>query len=55
MIEHRVIERAVEILAVERKRLLSGGELDPVFIDKIVDFVRTYADQCHHGKEEDIL
>lgn len=55
MIEHRTIERAIEILAVERKRLEAGGELDPVFIDKIVDFIRTYADRCHHGKEEDIL
>lgn len=55
MIEHRTIERAIEILAVEKKRLEAGGELDPVFIDKIVDFIRTYADRCHHGKEEDIL
>ena len=55
MIEHRTIERAIEILSVERKRLEAGGELDTVFIDKIVDFIRTYADRCHHGKEEDIL
>ena len=55
MIEHRTIERAIEILAVEKQRLEAGGELDPVFIDKMVDFIRTYADRCHHGKEEDIL
>jgi hemerythrin-like domain-containing protein len=55
MIEHRTIERAIEILGVERQRLQAGGELDPVFIDNIVDFIRTYADRCHHGKEEDIL
>ncbi len=29
--------------------------VDPVFIDTAVDFIRTYADRCHHGKEEDIL
>lgn len=55
MIEHRLIERAIEILAVEKKRLELGGEIDPILIDKIVDFIRTYADRCHHGKEEDIL
>ena len=55
MIEHRLIERAIEILAVEKKRLEAGGELDPVFIDNMVDFIRTYADRTHHGKEEDIL
>ncbi len=26
-----------------------------VFIDMAVDFIRTYADRTHHGKEEDIL
>jgi hemerythrin-like domain-containing protein len=55
MIEHRLIERAIEILTVERDRLKAGGTLDPVFIDKMVDFIRTYADRTHHGKEEDIL
>ena len=29
--------------------------VDPVFIDTAVDFMRTYADRCHHGKEEDLL
>ena len=29
--------------------------VDPVFIDTAVDFIHTYADRCHHGKEEDIL
>jgi hemerythrin-like domain-containing protein len=55
MIEHRLIERAIEILGIEKKRLEAGGELDPLFIDKIVDFIKTYADRTHHGKEEDIL
>lgn len=31
------------------------NEIDPVFIDSAVDFIRTYADRTHHGKEEDIL
>ena len=33
----------------------SAQEVDPVFVDKAVDFIRTYADRTHHGKEEDIL
>jgi len=28
---------------------------DPLFVDTAVDFIRTYADRTHHGKEEDIL
>jgi hemerythrin-like domain-containing protein len=28
---------------------------DVRLIDAVVDFIRAYADRCHHGKEEDIL
>ena len=31
------------------------GKVNPEFVDVTVDFVRTYADNCHHGKEEKIL
>lgn len=37
------------------ERVESGGPIDPGFIDEAVDFIRVYADRCHHGKEEDIL
>jgi hemerythrin-like domain-containing protein len=30
-------------------------KVDPLFVDAAVDFIRTYADRTHHGKEEDIL
>jgi len=33
----------------------STQKVDPVFVDTAVDFIRTYADRTHHGKEEDIL
>ena len=55
MIEHRLIERAVRVMEMEKKRLEEGGELNPVKIDTLADFIKTYADRCHHGKEEDIL
>jgi hemerythrin-like domain-containing protein len=29
--------------------------VDSRFIEAAVDFIRTYADQIHHGKEEDLL
>ena len=55
MIEHRLIERALLFMKAEKKRLDAGGELDPIIIDTLVDFIKTYADKCHHGKEEEIL
>jgi hemerythrin-like domain-containing protein len=36
-------------------RIESEHGVDPLFVDTVVDFIRVYADQTHHGKEEDIL
>jgi len=55
MIEHRLIERMISIIAKELDRMKTSIQSDPNFIDTIVDFIRTYADHCHHGKEENIL
>lgn len=62
MIEHRLIERMVRLMRMELERIRANilvdpkfAFVDPVFIDVAVDFLRTYADRCHHGKEEDIL
>lgn len=55
MIEHRLIER---MLAKVKNLLVQVGQtkkIDPLLVDKAVDFIRTYADRTHHGKEEDIL
>ena len=55
MIEHRLIERMISQISRELDRIKKERTADVVFIDKAVDFIRTYADRCHHGKEEDIL
>lgn len=55
MIEHRLIERMISVMQSELQRIEKSGKADPVFIETAVDFIKTYADRCHHGKEEDIL
>jgi hemerythrin-like domain-containing protein len=55
MIEHRLIERMIKVMKGEVETISRTGEARPQFIDEAVDFIRTYADRCHHGKEEDIL
>src|SRR4030042_6706581 len=55
MIEHRLIEKMLRIASKELDVIKKDRKVDPVFIDTIVDFIRTYADRTHHGKEEDIL
>jgi len=55
MIEHRLIERMVGLMRREISRMKARQEVDVKFIDTALDFIRSYADRCHHGKEEDIL
>lgn len=55
MLEHRLIERMIRIMNKGLARIKQEKKVDLVFVDTVVDFIRTYADRCHHGKEEDIL
>lgn len=55
MIEHRLIERMLSVIRRVLTEIESEHEVDPVFVDIAVDFIRIYADRTHHGKEEDIL
>jgi hemerythrin-like domain-containing protein len=55
MIEHRLIEKMIGLLRIKSREFEQLGKADVGFIDTSVDFIRTYADRCHHGKEEDIL
>ncbi len=55
MIEHRLIEKMIGVIdaglpGIEREAVIKAG-----FVETMVDFIRTYADRCHHGKEEGIL
>jgi hemerythrin-like domain-containing protein len=49
--EHRVIERVLG--AVEKLAAGPVGALEPW--KKALDFIRNFADQCHHVKEEKVL
>jgi hemerythrin-like domain-containing protein len=55
MREHRLIERMVEVMRAEAEMIDLGQPPDTDLLARLVDFFRTYADRCHHGKEEDIL
>ncbi|MDA8189522.1 MAG: hemerythrin domain-containing protein, partial [Dehalococcoidales bacterium] len=53
--EHRVIEKMLKVLFAATQRLQAGEDVDPEILRKAVDFIRNFADRCHHGKEEDNL
>jgi hemerythrin-like domain-containing protein len=55
MWEHRAIERVIGVFDSQILRMQRMNAIDVVFIDTAVDFIRTYADRTHHGKEEEIL
>jgi hemerythrin-like domain-containing protein len=55
MVEHRLIERMIGLIDKEVKKIEENNVVNHSFIDAAVDFIRTYADRTHHGKEEEIL
>jgi hemerythrin-like domain-containing protein len=55
MKEHRLIERMVNLLNEELKQMAEKNRVNAEFLMVAIDFIRTYADRTHHGKEEDIL
>jgi hemerythrin-like domain-containing protein len=50
--EHHFIQKVVGAMAVMAERLEMGEEVDTETLQKMVEFMRTFADKCHHGKEE---
>jgi hemerythrin-like domain-containing protein len=53
--EHRVIERVIAVLEAGAARLEAGEAVRPGFFLDVADFVKGFADGCHHKKEEDVL
>jgi hemerythrin-like domain-containing protein len=55
MIEHRLIEKMLNLATKELDNIKNGNKANSSLINIIIDFIKTYADRTHHGKEEDIL
>ena len=53
--EHVGIKLMMEILDRICTKMESGEKINPEHLKKIVEFIRIFADKCHHAKEEDIL
>jgi len=53
--EHRAIERMLAVLESAAARLEAGEPVRPDVFREALDFVRNFADRCHHGKEEENL
>ncbi len=53
--EHGGIKIMLAILGRMADRLDAGQDVDAAHLEQALDFIRTFADKCHHGKEEDLL
>jgi hemerythrin-like domain-containing protein len=55
MEEHRVIERVIASVEIAAQRLAAGQPVPPAFFLSAADFIKGFADGCHHQKEEGVL
>lgn len=53
--DHKFILRAIGVMNNVSGRIARSEQVSVDDMEKIVDFIRTFADKCHHGKEEDLL
>ncbi len=50
--DHRAIERMLRVLELAAQRLTAGKDVPTSLFSDALDFLRNFADKCHHGKEE---
>jgi hemerythrin-like domain-containing protein len=55
MKEHQAILKMVEASETVAKRLKEGEKVPADILAAFQEFFKIFADQCHHGKEEDIF
>jgi hemerythrin-like domain-containing protein len=55
MVEHRLIEKVIPVMKSQLDLIEATNKADPFVIERVAHFIKSYADRCHHGKEEDIL
>lgn len=53
--EHKYILRMLQVVRTASNKILQGEEICYEDFDKMIDFIKNYADVHHHGKEEKFL
>ena len=53
--DHRLIERMLDLLQSLAKKFDQGGDVPADSLKNISGFIKTFADNYHHGKEEELL
>jgi hemerythrin-like domain-containing protein len=50
--EHKIILMVLDAAEREANSIKETGKVDADKLEKFVDFIRNFADRCHHAKEE---
>ena len=53
--EHQTILKVIDVVLEKCDQMEKSGEYDAGFFEKVIQFIKSYADGFHHAKEEDIL
>jgi hemerythrin-like domain-containing protein len=53
--EHKTILVGLNVIEKMSERARKEEEIDYKDIEEIIEFLKVFADKCHHGKEEDFL
>ena len=53
--EHHIIQQVVGAMVVLTEKLESGAKIDAAVLTDLSEFMQTFGDTCHHGKEEKYL
>jgi hemerythrin-like domain-containing protein len=53
--EHNTLKEMLEIMSKIAENIETDKGFDTSDVEKIIDFLRAFVDNCHHGKEEKVL
>jgi len=53
--EHEAILKMLDATEEAAKQIEMGVAAEPEVLSGLLEFLRLFADRCHHGKEEDLL
>jgi len=53
--DHELIEDVLNAIAAQAEQVDRTGQVNTEFFHRALDFLKGFADACHHGKEEGIL
>ena len=53
--EHQAVKLTLRILGKISARLTRGEKVELTHLDQLLEFLTTFVDKCHHGKEEGLL